>query len=90
MSCKLDECKPLIGGGGEEAAKLPTGAGADPRFGNGSTPAGLPKPLYGYGLAPGVRQGLTLVHLAAEPELFLTQTSPQTTPNTPEHHLNIP
>jgi len=47
----VDECKPLIrggaprGGGGGEAAK--SAAGLDPRFGDGSTPADLPKPVAG-------------------------------------------
>jgi len=33
------------------------------------------------------RQGLTLVHVSAQPEPFLTQNTPS---NTPEHLLNAP
>jgi hypothetical protein len=36
------------------------------------------------------RQGLSLVHSSAQPELLLTQTTPQTPPHTPTFHLNTP
>ena len=37
------------------------------------------------------RQGLTLVHLSAQPEPFLTNNTPSTPPNTPyKHPLNTP
>ena len=31
-----------------------------------------------------VRQGVTLVHFSAQPEPFLTQNTPQTSPHTPD------
>ena len=41
-----------------------------------------------------MRQGLTLVHFSAQPELFLTQNTAYTSPNTPyippTHPLNNP
>ena len=36
------------------------------------------------------RQGLTLVHLSAQPEPFLTQNTPCTPPNTHSNPLNTP
>ena len=35
-------------------------------------------------------QGLTLVHFSTQPEPFLTQNTPSTTPNTAQHPLNAP
>jgi len=35
-------------------------------------------------------QGLTLLHLSAQPELFLTQNAPKTPPNSPKHPQNTP
>ena len=61
----MDVCTPLVtgavleklggdgGGGGGEAAKSTTGA--DPRFGDGSTPADLPKPKPGAKLDGNIR-----------------------------------
>ena len=41
-------------------------------------------------LMPTSNQGLTLVHVSAQPEPFLTQNTPQTPSNSQNHHLETP
>ena len=40
--------------------------------------------------AAAVKQGLTLVHFSAQPELFLIQNTPTTLHNAPKHPLDAP
>ena len=50
--------------------------------------APAPPPAPGRPSGSTVGQGLTLVHFSAQPEVFLTQNTPYTPPNTHNHPLN--